>query len=202
MERIDGVIEQEQVSAEGRELSSRIEEIRRDVEFFSRRLSRLAKLEALLEGKYYKKLEALHDEFDRAERYQCELKSLAKQLKKNKERRLILKRQISDLEKHKKIIRGTMKQVTGYEKSSSEQIEVIREEREILCQRVQDLRQILELAEQAELSERELDIACQRVCATKRLLEEHETGLRKRTIDLLFEFYIPPRNSRDKRLLW
>ena len=200
METIDGVTEQ--VSARERELSSRIEEIRGDVEFFSRRLSRLAKLEALLEGKYCKKLEALHDEFIRAERYQSELKSLAKQLKKNKERRLILKRQIADLEKHKKIIRETMKQVRGYEKSSSEQIEVIKEEREVLSQRVGDLVQILELAEQAELSGGELELACQRVCATKGMLEEHEIGLRKRTIDLLFEFYIPPRDRKNRRLLW
>jgi len=178
-----------------RELSSKVEELRQSVEFFSERLNRLARLEALLGAKYRKKLEALRDEFNRTDRYQGELKSLAKQLKKNKERRSILKKQIADLKKHKKIIRQTMKQVTGYEKSSSEQIGVIREEREILCQRVRDLMQMLELAEQAELSEKELDIVCQRVCATKGLLEEHEADLHKRTIDLLFEFYIPPRNK-------
>ena len=195
METIDEVIEQEQVSAEQGELSSKIEEIRSEVEFFDRRLSRLAKLEALLERKYYKKLEAFQDEFDGVERYQGELKSLAKQLKRNKERRSILKRKIANLEKLKKIIRTTVKQVAGYEKSSSKQIELIREERGILCQGVQDLMQMLELAKQAELSEKELDIVYQRVYASKNLLEEHETDLRKRTIDLLFEFYIPPRNK-------
>ena len=199
METIDRIIEQEQVSSERREPLRKIEEIRGEVEFFSRRLDRLAKLEALLEKKYRKKLEDLRDQFNRADGYQGELKSLAKQLKKNKERQAILKKQISDLEKHKKIIRETMKQVTGYEKSSGEQIEVVREERVVLCQRVQDLMQILELAEQAELDERELEIVCQRVCATKSLLEEYEMDLRKRTIDLLFEFYIPHRN---KRLGW
>ena len=178
METIDRVIEQEQVSAAQKELLGRVEEIRRDVEFFGRRLERLAKLETLLEEKYRKKLDVLNDQFNRADGYQGELKSLAKQLKKNKERRLILKKQMSDLEKHKKTIRETIKQVTGYEKSSNKQIEIIKEEHEVLCQRVQDLRQMLDLAEQAELSEKELEIVCQRVCATKRLLEEHEMGLR------------------------
>ena len=194
METIDRVIEQEQVSAEREGLSSKIEEIRRDVEFFSKRLDRLAKMETLLKGKYRKRLEDLLDQFNRADGYQSELKSLAKQLKKNKERRLILKKQISDLEKHKKIIREAMKQVAGYKKSSGKQIEVIKEEREVLSQRVRDLTQMLELAEQAELNEKELEIVCQRVRATKSLLEEYEMDLRKRTIDLLFEFYIPPKN--------
>ena len=134
METIDGIIEQEQVSAAQVGLSSRIGETRRDVEFFGRRLDRLAKLETLLKGKYLKRLEALFDQLNSADKQQWELKSLAKQLEKNKERRLILKKQIADLEKRKKIIRETMKQVTGYEKSSGEQIEVVREERVVLCQ--------------------------------------------------------------------
>ncbi len=196
METIDSVINQEQVSSERREPLSKIEGIRGEVEFFSRRLDRLAKLEILLEEKYHKKLGVLNDQFNKADGYQGELKSLAKQLKRNKERRLILKKQISDLEKHKKTIRETMKQVAGYEKSSNKQIELIKDEQEVLCQRVQDLMQMLELAEQAELSEKELEIVCQRVCATRRLLEEYEMDLRKRTIDLLFEFYIPPKNGK------
>ena len=194
METFEEAIGQEQVSIGQRELLSKVEELRRSVEFFSERLNRLTKLEALLGEKYRKKLEALHDEFNRTDRYQGELKSLAKRLKKNKERRSILKKEIADLKKYKQVIRQTVKQVRGYEKSGSEQIEVIKEEQEVLYQRVRDLMQMLELAEQAELSEKELDIVCQRVCATKGLLEEHETDLRKRTIDLLFESYIPPRN--------
>ena len=195
METIDRVVEQEQVSAEQKEPSSRIEEIHRDIEFFARRLDRLVELETLLNGKYHKKLKDLLGQFNRVEGYQSEIKSLSKQLKKNKERRSILKKQISDLEKQKKIIRQTMKQVAGYEKSSREQIQLIREEREVLSQRVQDLMQTLELAEQAELSEKEFDIVCQRVYASKALLEEHELDLRKRTIDLLFEFYVPPKRG-------
>lgn len=194
METFEEAIGQEQVSIGQRELLSKVEELRRSVEFFIERLNRLTKLEALLREKYRKKLEALHDEFNRTDRYQGELKSLAKRVKKNKERRSILKKEIADLKKYKKVIRQTVKQVAGYEKSSNEQIEVIREERRVLYQRVRDLMQMLELAEQAELSEKEVDIVCQRVCATKGLLEEHETDLRKRTIDLLFESYIPPRN--------
>ena len=194
METIEETIGQEQVSIEQGELRSKVEELRRGVESFNRRPERLARLETLPREKYHKKLEALHDEFKRTDGYQGELKSLAKQLKKNKERRPIFKRQIADLKKHKKIIRQTMKQVTGYEKSSSEQIGVIREEREILSRQVHDLLQMLGLAEQAELSEEELGIVCQRVYARKKLLEEHEIDLRKRTIDLLFESYLPPKN--------
>jgi len=194
MKTFEEAIGQEQVSMGQRELPSEVEELRRNVEFFIERLNRLTKLEALLREKYRKKLEALHDEFNRTDGYQGELKSLAKRVKKNKERRSILKKEIADLEKYKKVIRQTVKQVAGYEKSSNEQIEVIKEERRVLYRRVRDLMQMLELAEQAELSEKELNIVCQRVFATKGLLEEHETDLRKRTIDLLFESYIPPKN--------
>ncbi|MDH5363901.1 MAG: hypothetical protein OEZ07_01325 [Dehalococcoidia bacterium] len=194
MKTFEEAIGQEQVSMGQRELPSEVEELRRNVEFFIERLNRLTKLEALLREKYRKKLEALHDEFNRTDRYQGELKSLAKRVKKNKERRSILKKEIADLGKYKKVIRQTVKQVAGYEKSSNEQIEVIKEERRVLYQRVRDLMQMLELAGQAELSEKELNIVCQRVFATKGLLEEHETDLRKRTIDLLFESYIPPKN--------
>ncbi len=194
MKTFEEAIGQEQVSMGQRELPSEVEELRRNVEFFIERLNRLTRLEALLREKYRKKLEALHDEFNRTDRYQGELKSLAKRVKKNKERRSILKKEIADLGKYKKVIRQTVKQVAGYEKSSNEQIEVIKEERRVLYQRVRDLMQMLELAEQAELSEKELNIVCQRVLATKGLLEEHETDLRKRTIDLLFESYLPPKN--------
>jgi chromosome segregation ATPase len=193
METIEELRGQGQVTVEQAELLGRIEEIRADIEFFARRVGWLEKLETLLKEKYRKKLAVLNDQFNRAAGYQGELKSLAKQLKKNKERQLILKKQMSDLEKRKKIIRQAMKQVTGYEKSSSRQIEAISEERDVLSQRVHDLMQLLELAEQAELSEQELEAICQRVCATKGLLEEHETDLRKRTIDLLFESYVPPK---------
>lgn len=92
-----------------------------------------------------------------------------------------------------------MKQVTRYEKSSGKQVEVLKREREILCQRVQDLVQTLELAEQAELGEKEVEIVCRRVYGSKHLLEECEINLRKRIIDMLFEFYIPP---KSKNLGW
>ena len=192
---IGEVIGQEQASAEGKERLNKIDDMRYNVEFLSMRLDRLAKLEALLKGKYRKKLEDLLDQFNKADGYQGELKSLAKQLRKNKERQSVLKKQIADLEKHKKIISQTMKQVAGYEKSSGEQVEAIEEEHEVLCQRVHDLMQMLELAAQAELNGKEMEIVCQRVYATKELLEEYEMDLRKRVIDLLFECYIPPRNG-------
>jgi len=70
----------------------------------------------------------------------------------------------------------------------------------VLSQRVHDLEHILGLAEKAELNRRELDTIAQRVHATQTLLREHEADLSKRTIDLLFEFYIPPRNNRRIKL--
>lgn len=196
METIEGIVRQDRASAAQEELSTRIEEVRTDIEFLSRRLERLAKLQSLLKEKYHKRLEALFDQLDSVDKQQCELKSLAEQLKKNKERRKILKKQVIGLKRRKKTIRGAIKQVEGYEKSSNSQVEVIDEEREVLSQRIHDLMQMLDLAEQAELNGKELELICGRVYATKALLEEHEINLRKRTIDLLFEFYIPPRNNR------
>jgi len=196
MEAIDRIIEQ---GSEHRETPSDIEKLRREVESFSRQLALLEKMETLLKQKYYKRLENLIGQFDRTDKYQGELKSLAKQLKKNKQRQSIIKEQIQDLEKHKKIIRQVMKQVTGYEKSSGAQIDILKTEREVLCQRGQDLMQLHSLAEQTELTAQEIKTVCQRVRATEELLEEIEADLRKRTIDLLFEFYIPPKN---KKLWW
>ena len=196
METIEGIVRQDRASAAQEELSTTIKEVRTDIEFLSRRLERLAKLQSLLKEKYHKRLEALFDQLDSVDKQQCELKSLAEQLKKNKERRKILKKQVIGLKRRKKTIRGAIKQVEGYEKSSNSQVEVIDEEQEVLSQRIHDLMQMLDLAEQAELNGKELELICGRVYATKGLLEEHEINLRKRTIDLLFEFYIPPRNNR------
>jgi len=196
METIEGIVRQDRASAAQEELSTRIEEVRTDIEFLSRRLERLAKLQSLLKEKYHKRLEALFDQLDSVDKQQCELKSLAEQLKKNKERRKILKKQVIGLKRRKKTIRGAIKQIEGYEKSSNSQVEVIDEEQEVLSLRIHDLMQMLDLAEQAELNGKELELICGRVYATKGLLEEHEINLRKRTIDLLFEFYIPPRNNR------
>ncbi|MDH5363685.1 MAG: hypothetical protein OEW82_00750 [Dehalococcoidia bacterium] len=69
MKTFEEAIGQEQVSMGQRELPSGVEELRRNVEFFSERLNRLTRLEALLGEKYRKKLEALHDEFNRIDRY-------------------------------------------------------------------------------------------------------------------------------------
>ena len=195
METIDRIIEDGQVSVEQKETLVNIEGIREDVELISRRLDRLAKLQSLLKEKYHKRLVILFDQLDSVDKQQCERKSLVKQLKRNKERASILKKQISDLKRRKKTTREAIKQVTGYEKSSSKQVEMMEEEQEIIRQRVQDLMQALDIAEQAKLSGNELYLVRQRVCATKDLLGEHEAELRKRTIDLLFEFYIPRRDS-------
>jgi len=194
---IDEVMRQEQIPAAP--LSGSLENIREDTEFLNRRLNRLEKLQLLLKGKYHKRLEALLDQVNNINNQQGELKSLAKQLKKNKEKRAILKNQVANLERRKKTLQETIKQVAGYEKSSNRHIEAIEEEQQVLCQRIQDLMQALELAEESGLNGIEIDIIHQRFCATKGLLEEHERDLRKRTIDLLFEFYIPPKNGRFMR---
>ena len=193
MDMPDQLIEGEQLSAGWREPPNEIEKLRRDVEAMRRRLDRLAKLQTLIKEKYRKRLSVLLDQLDATDKRQNELGALAKQLKKHKERREILNNRIVGLVKRKKTINETIKQVMRYEKSSSAQVGLMEEEQEILYQRVQDLTQALELAGQAELNDREADIVRQRVCATKESLEEHEADLRKRTIDLLFEFYVPPK---------
>jgi len=190
---------QEQFLAEG-ELSTRIEQAYSQLESLRRRLDRLAKLQSLLKQKYRSRLENLSAQLSGIDEQQWELKTLAKQLKKNRERRSIIKNQIASLERRKKTIRQAIRQVAGYEKSSNAQVEVIEEEQEVLIQRLQDLEHMLDLAEQAELSQKELDTVSQRVQATQGLLKEHEADLSKRTIDLLFEFYIPPKNGKGPRL--
>ena len=199
METIGRVLEQEQASTERRKLPSGLEEVSREIESLYRRLDLLAQLQSLLKNKYRNKLVTLFEQLNSTDRQRCGIKSLAKQLKRSKERQSILKREMADLERHKKTIRETIKQVLRYEKSSSEQVDVLEIEREVLHQQVQDLMQTLELAEQAELTEKELTLIRQKVYASKGLVEEQERGLRKRTIDLLFELYIPPRN---KKLGW
>ena len=190
---------QEQFLAEG-ELSTRIEQMYGELESLRRRLDRLAQLQSLLKEKYRSRLENFSAQLSGIEEKQWELKTLAKQLKKNKERRSIIKNQVDSLTRRKKTIRQAMKQVAGYEKSSNVHVEAIEEEQEVLTQRLQDLEHMLELAEQAELNKKELDTVSQRVRATQGLLKEHEADLSKRTIDLLFEFYIPPKNNKRLEL--
>lgn len=200
MDTVEETIMHGTVLADEDILSPRIQEAYRDIVFLRRRLDRLAKLQSLLKEKYCSRLESLSDEVSGIERQQWELTSLAKQLKKNRERRAIINRQIASLERRKKTVRQAMKQIAGYERSSSAQVDIIEEDQEVLSQRIHDLEHVLELAKQAELTRQELDTVAQRAHATQRLLKEHEADLSKRTIDLLFEFYIPPRNHKRIRL--
>jgi chromosome segregation ATPase len=131
---------------------------------------------------------------------QWELKSLTRQLKGNKERQSIIKEQIASLERRKKTLLGVIKQIERYKKSSSAQVAAIEEEQEILSQRIHDLEHMLELVEQAGLNRKELESVVQRIYVKKGLLEEHALDLSKRTIDLLFEFYIPPRSNKRLKL--
>ncbi len=200
MESIRETLRQEQVLTEQEELSARIKEAHSEIAFLRRRLERLAKLQSLLKDKYHSRLDSLSTQLSDIDIKQWELKSLIKQLKRNKERQSIIKEQIIGLERRKKTLLEIIKQIAGYKKSSNTQVEVIAEEQEILFQRIHDLEHMLELVEQAELNNKELEIVSQRIYATKGLLEEHALDLSKRTIDLLFEFYIPPRNNKRLRL--
>jgi len=191
METIRETLEQE-------ELATGIREARSEIAFLRRRLERLAKLQSLLKEKYRSRLESLFIQLSGIERQQWELKSLARQLEGTRESSSLIKEQITSLERHKKTIREAIVEIKRYEKSSNARAGIIIQEQEILSRRVQDLEHMLELAEKAELDKKEWDIVSQRIHSTKRLLEEREIDLSRRTIDLLFEFYIPPRN--DKRI--
>ncbi|NWF77112.1 MAG: hypothetical protein HXY36_00685 [Chloroflexi bacterium] len=193
METIRETLEQE-------ELATGIREARSEIAFLCRRLERLVKLQSLLKEKYRSRLESLFIQLSGVERQQWELKSLAKQLERTRERRSVIKEQIASLERHKKTIHEAIMQIKRYEKSSNARAEIIKEEQEILSQRVQDLEHMLELAEKAELDKEEWGIVSQRIHSTKRLLEEREIDLSKRTIDLLFEFYIPPGSQKRFKL--
>ena len=195
MESIKETLRTEQVLAEQEELSIGIKEARSEVEFLRRRLNRLAKFQSLLKEKYYSRLDSLFTQLRDIDIQQGELRRLTKQLKGNRKRQSINKEQIASLERRKKTIIEVVKQVFGYKKSSNALVEVIEEEREVLFQRIHDLEHTLELVEQAELNKKESEIVSQRIYATKKLLEEHEIDLSKRTMDLLFEFYIPSRNN-------
>jgi chromosome segregation ATPase len=200
METIREALRQEQVLAEQEELSTGIKEAHSEIEFLRRRLDRLAKLQSLLKEKYHSRLDSLSTQLRDIDIQQWELRSLTRQLKGNKEKQSIIKEQIASLERRKKTLLGVIKQIAGYKKSSNAQVAAIEEEQEILFQRIHDLEHMLGLVEQAELNKKELEIVVQRIYVTKRLLEEHEIDLSKRTIDLLFEFYIPPRRTKRFRL--
>ncbi len=200
MATIRETLRQERVLAEQEELSTGIKEVHSEVEFLRRRLDRLAKLQSLLKEKYHSRLKNLSTQLSDIDLQQWELRSLARQLKGNKEKQSIIKEQIASLERRKKTLLGVIKQIAGYKKSSNAQVAAIEEEQEILSQRIHDLEQTLELVEQAELNKKELEIVVQRIYAKRGLLEEHVLDLSKRTIDLLFDFYIPPRRNKRFKL--
>lgn len=200
MKAMKETLRPEQVLAEQEETSTWIEKARTEVELLRRRLDRLAKLQSLLKEKYYSRLDSLFVQLRDIDMQQWELRSLAKQLKGNGKRQSINKEQIASLERRKKTVIEVVKQILGYRKSGSALAKVIEEEQEILLHRVHDLEHTLELVEQAGLNEEESKIVSQRIYATKRLLEDHEIDLSKRTMDLLFEFYIPSGNNHRLQL--
>jgi len=200
MESIRDTLGQEHILAEQEELPTGIKEAHSEIGFLRRRLDRLAKLLSLLKEKYHNRLDSLSTQISDLDLQQWELRSMAKQLKGNKEKQSIVKEQLASLERRKKTLIGVARQIAGYRKSSNAQVAAIEEEQEILSQRIHDLEQTLELVEQAELNKKEMEIVVQRIHAKKGWLEEHALDLSKRTIDLLFDFYIPPRRNRRFKL--
>jgi len=200
METIRETLRQEGILAEQEEPSAGIKEAHEETEFLRRRLDRLAKLLSLLKEKYHNRLDSLSTQVSDIDIQQWELRSMAKQLKGNKEKQSIVKEQIANMERRKKTLVGVARQIAEYRKSSNAQVEGIEEEREILSQRIRDLEQTLELVEQAELTKKELEIVAQRIHAKRGWLEEHTLDVSKRTIDLLFDFYIPPRRNKRFKL--
>ena len=200
METIRETLRQERILAEQEEVSTGIKEAHSEVEFLCRRLDRLAKLQSLLKEKYHSRLKSLSTQLSDIDLQQWQLKSLTRQLKGNKEKQSIIKEQIASLERRKKTLIGVARQIAGYKRASNAQVAAIEKEQEILSQRIHDLEHMLELVEQAELDKKELETVVQRIYVTKRLLEEHALDLSKRTIDLLFDFYIPPRNNKRLKL--
>ena len=200
MDKIEEAMMQEGVLARQERIHSGIREARSGLAALRRRLERLVRLQSLLKDKYRSRLADLYDQLSGIERQQRELTGLAKQFRKHRERRSTIKRQMAGLDRRKKIIAQTIKQVIGYERSSNAQIEGMEDEQEILSQRISDLEHVIELAEQAELNGDELGVVAQRISTTQNMLREYEMDLSKRTIDLLFEFYIPPYTARRPRL--
>jgi len=200
METIRETLRQERILVEQEEVSTGIKEAHGEIEFLRRRLDRLAKLLSLLKEKYHNRLEGLSTQINDIDIQQWELRSLTKQLKGNKEKQAIVKEQMVNLDRRKKTLLGVARQIAGYKRSSNPQVAAIEEEREILSQRIHDLEQTLELVEQAELTKKESEIVVQRIHAKKGWLEEHTLDLSKRTIDLLFDFYIPPRRNKRFKL--
>ena len=199
METIRETVRPERVFTEEDRLPPRITEAHSEIAFLRRRLDRLAKLQSLLKQKYHSRLASLSKQIDDIDSQQWELRSLAKQLKKNRERQSIIREQMTSLERRKRTVHEAVKQIERYRESSNAQVRVIEEEQEVLSQRIHDLEHMLELVEQADLDKKELEVVSQRMSVTRGLLEEHASDLSKRTIDLLFEFYVPPRNNRRFR---
>ena len=199
METIREAVDQERPPTEHERPSARIAQAHAEIAFLRRRLERLAKLQSLLKQKYHSRLSGLSKQVGDIEGQQWELRTMARQLKDNRERQSTIKDEIDSLERRKKTIHEAIRQTESYRKSSHAQVRVIEEEHEVLCQRIHDLEHMLELLEQAELDRKELEIVSQRMDVTRGLLEEHASDLSKRTIDLLFEFYVPPRNNRRLR---
>jgi chromosome segregation ATPase len=200
METVRETLRQDGVLVEQEESSTGIKEAHSNVNFLRRRLDRLAKLQSLLKEKYHDRLEGLSTQISDIDIQQWELKNLTKQLKGSKEKQSVVKEQMVGLERHKKTLLGVARQIAGYRRSTNVQIAAIEEEQEILSQQIRDLEQTLELVEQAELNKKELEIVVQRIHAKKGWLEEHTLDLSKRTIDLLFDFYIAPRRNKRFKL--
>jgi chromosome segregation ATPase len=196
MDTIGEAVRPEQEFDQDDRMPARLAGVHGEVAFLRRRLDRLTRLQSLVKQKYQSRLAGLAKQLDDIDSQQWELKSLGQQLRKNRERQTTIREQMASLERRKKTISEAIGQIERYRQSSNAQVRAIEEEQEVLSQRIHDLVQTLELIGQAELDRKELDTVIQRMSVTRELLEEQAGELSKRTIDLLFEFYVPPRHSR------
>ena len=200
METIREALEGNRTLAEQEEISTELEEIRSSIAFLRRRLDRLAKIHSLLKERHRSKLDSLSTRLSDIDMQQAELKGLARQLKGSKEKQTIIREEVASLDRRRKTLLKIMRQIATYRRVSNVQVEAIEEEREVLCQQIDDLEHVLKAVQQAEMGSKEMEIVARRTYAKKALLEEHLSDLTKRTIDLLFDFYVPARTGKRFKL--
>lgn len=185
---MEKMIEQEQLLAEREEAQVNLGEIRKELELFIRRLNMLEKLENLITDRSLEKQGDCLNQLKQIAQHQGEFKALAGRVRRgDRERRRDIQKQLMELGKHKKVIQSVARQAERSGKSLCQQIELAKEERGRLCQRVEDLLGMVEMAGQAELTRREVETTCERICSVKSLLEGEEKAIRERVLDLMFE---------------
>lgn len=193
---MERMVEQELIFVESDRALARVNELRKELETLQERLNRLGKLETVLEGQSHKKRENLVDQLRQTVKFEEELKTIARGNKGGgKEARWVLKKQLRELERQKKLLREAVKEADKRGRALSHEIAVIRRKRGFLGQRLLNLKEILEITDEIQLSEKELEMLYERTSALKKPLVEDESNLREQIMDLVFRFHIPDRKK-------